>query len=334
MIESLRRPRLGEGGGGAVRYVLRRLAGSLFTLFGVAVLVFLFLRLLPGDEITAALGTEAGSLSTAQRAALEEYYGLDQPLPVQFVGWLGSVLTGNLGVSTTSGAPVSSLVAEALPVTLELALLSVIIGTVIGVAIGVFAAARPGSPRDAAGQTFGLLGLATPDFVLASALVAFLAAKFAYFPSAAVYVGFFESPGQNLQQLFIPALVLGTSLASTVMRTTRSAFLEVSGQDFVRTAKGKGLSSRRVRWRHVLHNASIPIVTIIGIQFGYLLGGTVIVEQIFALPGLGRLVVTGITQREYAVVQSTILVITAGFVLVNLLVDLLYAVLDPRVKLS
>lgn len=318
----------------STRYALRRLLGSLQTLFGVAILVFIVLRLLPGDEITASLGTEAGALTPAQRAALEQYYGLDRPLAVQFFTWLGNVLTGNLGVSRSSGEPVSSLIADAFPVTLELAILSVIIGTTLGVTIGVFAASHPGSSRDAVGQSFGLLGLAIPEFVIASALVALLAARFSYFPSAGDYIGFFESPLQNLQQQFFPALALGIGLASTVMRTTRSAFLEAAGQDFVRTAKGKGLSARRIRWRHILHNASIPIVTIAGIQFGYLLGGTVIVEQIFGLPGLGQLVLTGIFQREYAIVQSTVLIIAAGFVLVNLIVDLLYSMIDPRVRLQ
>ena len=315
------------------RYVLRRLAGSLQTLLGVAILVFIVLRLLPGDEITASLGTEAAALTPAQRTALEQYYGLDRPLAAQFFSWLGNVLTGNLGVSRTSGDTVSSLIADAFPVTLELAILSTIIGVALGVTVGVFAASRPGSSRDAVGQSFGLLGLAIPEFVIASALVALLAARFSYVPSSAEYVGFFESPLQNLQQVFFPALALGIGLASTVMRTTRSAFLEAAGQDFVRTAKGKGLTPRRVRWRHILHNASIPIVTIAGIQFGYLLGGTIIVEQIFGLPGLGQLVLTGISQREYAIVQSTVLVIAVGFVLVNLAVDLLYAVIDPRVRL-
>lgn len=316
------------------RYVLRRLAEAVVTLLGVAIVVFLLLRILPGDEITARLGIEAGALTPVQREALERYYNLDQPLVVQFFSWLGSVATGNFGVSVTSGRPVSTLIANALPVTLQLAVLSTIVGTVLGVAIGVFAATKPDSGRDSLGQAFGLLGLAIPNFILASTIVAVLSARFGYFPSAAGYVRFFESPWINLQQQLYPALTLGIALAATVMRTTRSAFLEMANQDFVRTARGKGVTERRVRWRHVLRGALIPIVTITGIQFGYLLGGTIIVEQIFALPGLGRLVLTGILQREYAVVQSTVLVIATMFVLVNLAVDLLYARIDPRVRLS
>lgn len=316
------------------RYLLRRLAESIVTLLGVAVIVFLLLRVLPGDEITARFGLEAGALTETQRASLEQFYGLDQPLIVQFFSWLGSVLSGNFGVSVTSGRPVVDLISNALPVTVELAILSTLIGSVIGVGIGVMAASHPNGIRDTAGQTFGLLGLGIPNFVLGSFIIAILAATFGYFPSAASYVHFWDAPLVNIQQQLYPAITLGVALAAATMRTTRSAFLESSSQDYVRTALGKGLTSRRVRYRHILHNALIPVITIVGIQFGYLLGGTIIVEEIFALPGLGRLILTGISQREFAVVQSTVLVIAAMFVMVNLAVDLIYARIDPRVRLT
>ncbi len=315
-------------------YLLRRLAEAVVTLLGVALLVFLLLRVLPGDEITARLGLEAGALTPTQRASLEQYYGLDRPLVVQFFTWLGSVLSGNFGVSVTSGRPVSVLIANALPVTIELAILSTLIGSVVGVAIGVMAGSSPNTLRDTAGQTFGLLGLGIPNFVLGAFIIAVLAARFGYFPSAASYVHIWEAPLINLQQQLYPAITLGVALAATAMRTTRSAFLEASAQDFARTARGKGLTNRRVRYRHILHNSLIPVVTIVGIQFGYLLGGTIIVEEIFALPGMGRLVLTGLAQREFAVVQSTVLVIAAMFVVVNLVVDLIYARIDPRVRLT
>ena len=317
-----------------LRYVSGRLAGTVLTMAGVAVVVFLVLRALPGDAITARLGTESGVLDDAQRAALERYYGVDQPLPAQFASWLGSVLSGNLGVSVDSGRPVAELVAAAMPVTVELALLATLISTPVGVALGVLAASRAGRARDVGVQAFGLFGLALPEFVLASVLVALLAMWFGYFPDPGIYVPLTESVGGNLSQMLYPALVLSVGLAANVMRTTRSAFLEVAHADFVRTAHGKGLSARRIRLRHVLHNASIPIVTIVGIQFGYLLGGTVIIEQIFALPGLGRLLLTGILQQDYAVVQSTTLLIAVAFVLVNFLVDLTYRLLDPRTRLA
>ncbi|MGH8912884.1 MAG: ABC transporter permease [Acidimicrobiia bacterium] len=315
-------------------YLLKRFAEAVLTLLGVAVLVFLVLRVLPGDEITARLGIEAGNLTPAQRASLETYYGLDRPPLVQFFSWLGSVLSGNFGISVTSGRPVAELIGNALPVTIELAILATIMGSLVGVAVGVMSASRPDGIRDMLGQGFGLVGLGIPNFVIASAIIAVLAARFGYFPAAASYVGFFENPLINIQQQLYPALTLGVALAAGVMRTTRSAYLEAGSQDFVRTARGKGLSARRVRWRHILHNSLIPIVTIVGIQFGYLLGGTIIVEEIFALPGMGRLVLTGIAQREYAVVQSTVLVVAAMVVVVNLAVDLIYARIDPRVRLS
>lgn len=315
------------------RYLAARLAGTVGTLAGVAVLVFVVLRALPGDAITARLGTETGVLSAEQLAALERYYGIDQPVWQQFTSWLGSVLTGNLGVSVDSGAPVAGLIVDAMPVTIELAVLSILISTPVGIALGMLAASRPGKARDVGVQSFGLVGLAVPEFVIASVAVAALASAFSYFPDPGSFVPLTESVTGNLRQMLYPALVLSVGLVATIMRTTRSAYLEAQNTDFVRTARGKGLSARRIRLRHVLHNASIPIVTIVGIQFGYLLGGTVIIEQIFALPGLGRLLLTGILQQDYAVVQSTVLFVAVAFVLVNLLVDLTYRALDPRARL-
>ena len=315
------------------RYLAARLGGTVGTLAGVTVLVFVVLRALPGDSITARLGTETGVLTAEQLAALERYYGLDQPVWQQFTSWLGSMLTGNLGVSLDSGVPVASLIVSATPVTVELAVLSILISTPIGIALGVLAASRPGRARDVGVQSFGLIGLAVPEFVLASVVVAVLASTFSYFPDPGSYVPLSESVTGNLSQMLYPALVLSVGLVATVMRTTRSAYLEAANTDFVRTARGKGVSPSRIRLRHVLHNASVPIVTIVGIQFGYLLGGTVIIEQIFALPGLGRLLLTGILQQDYAVVQSTVLLVAVAFVLVNLAVDLTYRALDPRARM-
>jgi peptide/nickel transport system permease protein len=315
------------------RYLWARLGGTVATLAGVTVVVFVVLRALPGDAVTAKLGTEAGVLTDKQLVALNHYYGVDQPMWQQFTSWLGSVFSGNFGVSIESGASVRTLILDALPVTLELAVLAMLISTPIGVTLGMIAASRPGRARDVGVQTFGLIGLALPEFVTASVLVAVLASTFSYFPDPGSYVSFSESISGNLSQMLYPALVLSVGLVATIMRTTRSAFLEVLNTDFVRTARGKGLSSTRIRLRHVLHNASIPIVTIVGIQFGYLLGGTVIIEQIFALPGLGRLLLNAILKQDYAVVQSTVLFIAVAFVLVNLLVDLTYRALDPRARL-
>ena len=231
-----------------------------------------------------------------------------------------------------SGTDVGTLILDALPVTLELAILSLALGVLIGVPLGIFAASRQGKAPDVVVQGFGLLGLAIPNFVIATFLVTLVASWLGYFPNAAGYTPFWEDPWLNIQQMIFPAISLGLALSGSIMRTARSAFLEVSTQSFVRTARGKGIPPRVVKWKHIFKNAAIPVVTITGIQFGYLLGGTVIVEQIFALPGLGRLVFNAIDQREFAVVQSSILVIAVLFVLINLAVDLIYARLDPRVQ--
>jgi len=317
-----------------LRWAAARFAGAVLTLFGVAVVVFLVLRVIPGDTITASLGIESGTLTDAQRAALEHYYGLDKPLVVQFFAWLGQVLSGNFGVSLISGKSAGSLILDALPVTIELAVLAAVIGTAVGVLLGMLAASGPGRWRDGTAQTAALFGLAIPEFVLGSITVAVLASVFGYFPDTGTFVPLTSSVQGNLSQMLYPALVLAVGFAANVMRTTRSAAVEVADADFIRTARGKGVGPTRIRTRHILRNASVPIVTITGIQFGYLLGGAVVVEQIFSIPGIGRQVLLGIQQKEYALVQSTVLVIALAFVIVNLLTDLLYRAIDPRVRAS
>ncbi len=312
--------------------IVRRVIETVLILLGVAVLVFIMLRAIPGDQITASLGTEAAALTPEQRAALAAYYGIDQPLPVQFLSWLGNLLTGNLGVSQRTGQTVLELTAHALPITVELGVLSLLVGLIIGVPLAMISASRPDSVRDAAGQAVGLAGLSIPAFLLGSALLAASARFLGYNPNAERFATLLQDPGRNLQQMLMPALVLGFGIAAPIMRTARSALLEVRAQDFVRTAEGKGVPPGRIRLRHVLRNALVPIVTMTGIQFGYLLGGAVVVEQIFSVPGIGRQVLTGINQKEYAVVQSTVLVIALAFVLVNLATDVLYRIIDPRVR--
>ncbi|MGW4795820.1 ABC transporter permease [Nonomuraea sp. NPDC004297] len=314
--------------------VVRRVAETLGILFGVAVLVFVMLRAIPGDQITAGLGTEAAALTPAQRQALEQYYGLDQPLLAQFFSWLGNMVTGNFGYSARSQQSVLELTLHSLPVTFELAVLSILLALLIGVPLGVLAASRTGSIRDAAGQVVSLAGLSIPAFLLATTLLSVFAASFGFNPNGQGFATLFEDPLLNLRQMLLPAIVLGFGIAAPILRTTRAAVLEVRSDDFVRTARAKGVPERRLQVRHVLGNALVPIVTMTGLQFGYLLGGAVVVEQIFSVPGIGRQVLLGIQQKEYAVVQSTVLVIALAFVLVNLLTDLLYRVIDPRVRAS
>ncbi len=310
----------------------RRLLSMLVTLFGVAVIIFLVLRLLPGNAVTAQLGVSAGLLSHAQLVALNHYYGVGEPFFQQFGSWLGSMFTGNLGVSLSSRTSVASLVGAALPITLELALVSMIIGELIGVLFGVFGSLKPGRLVDSVGQGASVVGLGIPSFVIGTGLVTFLASQFHYFPSSEGFVSITRDPWLNLQQIFFPALTLGLGIGAAMMRTTRAAMLEVIGLNYARTARGKGLSKRVVTWKHLFLGALVPVTTMSGIQLGYLLGGTVVVEEIFVLPGLGRLLITSINERDFPVVQSVTLIFAAGFIIVNMLTDVLYTVIDPRTR--
>jgi len=312
--------------------VITRLASVPTTLFGISIFVFIVLRVIPGDTITSSLGIETGVLSQEQIQTLREYYGIDQPLIGQYLSWMGSLLSGDLGFSYSTGTPVWDLTKPALLVTMQLALFGTILGVLIGISIGMFSARKPGSLRDFLGQFFGLLALAVPGFVLSTTIVTVMANKFRYFPNGYEYMTPFEDLSMNLQQMLFPSLVLGIAVAAPVMRTTRSALLETVDKDFIRTAYGKGVRPKIVRLRHILRNSLIPIVTMTGIQFGYLLGGAVIVEKIFAMPGMGRQILDAINKREYATVQSSIMVFAILFVTINLVTDWVYRKVDPRIK--
>ena len=327
--------RVGAGPGRGRAIALRiaaRLAKAVITLVGVAVVVFIVLRLLPGNQITSSLGVNAGLLTKAQYADLEHYYGIGKPLTQQFGQWAGDLLHGNMGLSEQSGRSVASLIGAALPVTLELAIAAMLIGLVIGVGAGAVAAAAPGRLPDRGARLVALAGLGVPSFVIGSGLVALLASVFHYFPSSEGFASLRSDPWLNIQQIFWPALTLGLGIGAAILRTTRGAMLDVARRDYVRAARGRGLAPRLVITKHVLRNALIPILTMSGIQFGYLLGGTVVVEEIFVLPGLGRLLLMSVTESDYAVAQGVTLVFALGFVTVNLLTDLLYAVVDPRLR--
>ncbi|NLX08298.1 MAG: ABC transporter permease [Chloroflexi bacterium] len=315
-----------------LRYIARRLVAVIPTLIGVSVLVFVAIRLVPGDAIVTMLGTEAGMLTEKQRAALEAYFGLDKPATVQYVTWMGDVLQGDLGFSIRHGKPVLDLILERFPVTLELALVSLVIALTIGISLGTMSAVLHNSFIDLFGRLFALVGLAAPNFLIATLLIYVLSVYFGILPNTGDYVELTEDPAKNLQQIVFPAMTLGFSFSASVMRTTRSAMLEVLGEDYIRTARAKGLRSRTVITRHALRNALIPVVTLTGVELGYLLGGAVIIEQIFALPGLGRLALNAISQRDYALIQGATLFIAVNFVVINLVVDLIYAVVDPRIS--
>ena len=248
-----------------------RISSILTTLIGISIFVFLVLRVIPGDSIVGAFGIDTGVLTPNQIAELKIYYGIDKSLPMQYLSWMQSFLSGNMGFSYSTGISVASLTAKSLPVTIELALIGTILGVVMGIAIGTFSARKPGSARDFAGQLFGLMALAVPGFVLSTAIVTILANKFHYFPNGYEFLRLWEDPWMNFQQMMFPGLVLGIAVAAPVMRTTRSALLETVDKDFVRTAIGKGVNPRKVQSRHILRNSLIPIVTMTGIQFGYLM---------------------------------------------------------------
>jgi peptide/nickel transport system permease protein len=315
-----------------LRYLTQRAIAFVPILLGVSILIFGAIRLIPGDAIVAMLGTEAGMLTDAQRSALESYFGLDKPVVEQYAVWLGNALQGNLGLSVRHGAPVTQVILARFPVTLELAVLALVIALSLGVPLGVLSAVRHNSVLDLFARLFALIGLAMPNFLLGTLIIFVLSVYFKILPNSGNYVSLVEDPVRNLQQLFFPALTLGFSFSASVMRTTRSAMLEVLGQDYIRTARSKGLRDSVINRKHALRNALIPVITITGVELGYLLGGTVIVEEIFALPGIGRLVFNAISQRDYALVQGIALFIAFNFVIINLVVDLLYTAVDPRIS--
>ena len=313
-----------------MRYLARRAVWTIVAVLGVSVLIFFLVRLLPGNIVDIIAGTE-GQLSKAQRAAVLKEFGLDQPLPVQYLRWVGNMLRGNFGWSFRTGQPVAALIVSRLPITIELALLAVVSVALVAIPFGVAASVSRLARVRTLVQIIGVLGLSLPNFWIAILLIIGASSLFGWLP-ALIYVTPWADPWVNLQQMFLPVLSLGLGLSAVVMRMTRSSMLEVLGQDFIRVARAKGLATRTVLLRHALRNALIPIVTVLGLQMGFLLGGVVITEQIFGLPGLGWTLLNGVYQRDYPVVQGTVMVFAVTFVLVNLFVDLLYTYLDPRIR--
>jgi len=311
-------------------FILRRLLLLIPVLLGVSILVFTMIHAIPGDPTQILVGTDQ-LITDEQRAVIREKYGLDEPLPVQYGKWIGQVLQGDLGTSVRTRRALTYELRLRLPVTIGLTLLAGLLGTIPAVAVGVLAAVRRNSRLDYFATVGTLLGISIPNFLLATLLVLLFSVKLKWLPPIG-YVSFRDDPAQNLKVMIMPAISLALPLAAILMRNTRSAVLEALSSDHVRVARAKGLSEGTVLSRHVLRNASIPIITVAGIQVATLLGGTVIIERIFSLPGIGSYIVDGINNRDYAVVTSVTLVMSTIFVLVSLFVDILYAIMDPRLR--
>jgi peptide/nickel transport system permease protein len=308
-------------------FILRRIALTIPVLIAMSVFVFLIVRLVPGDPVRTMLGFRATEENVATiRASL----GLDRPLFDQYVSWIGGILRGDFGEDFVSHVPLTQLLGERLPVTLELTVLSMLLALAIGVPLGVLAATRPGRWRRLT-SGFVIAGVSIPDFWLGIMLVLLFTGALGLLPPSG-FVPLLDDPLGNLRYMALPVLTLAIAEAAYILRTTRGAMEETLGAPYVTFLRAKGLPVRSIVFRHALRNAALPIVTVVGIQFGVLLGGAIVVESLFALPGVGRLIVTAVNQRNYLVVQGGVLVIAALFIVVNLLTDLLYGWLDPRLE--
>jgi peptide/nickel transport system permease protein len=308
-------------------FLLRKAGAALIVVFLSSIVVFIGVRALPGDP-AIALGAE--NRDPAVMAAIRHSYGLDKPLPVQYVKWISKALRGNLGLDARQ-LPVGHTIITRLPITLELAFLAILVGTVIGVLAGVIAAVRRGRASDHAATATALVGLSVPHFWLGLMMIIAFAVDLHWLPASG-YVSFRAHPLGNLEHLLMPAIVLGTGLSAVLMRQTRSAMLNSLSADYVRTARAKGLSESAVIGKHALRNSLIRVTTVIGLQLGALISGAVITEQIFVIPGFGRLTLDAVNERDYTLLQGVVLVAATGYVVVNLLVDVAYSLLNPRIR--
>ncbi|MFJ4144618.1 ABC transporter permease [Pseudomonas sp. NPDC089734] len=309
-------------------FILRRLLSAIPTLILVSLFVFTLQKLLPGDPVLAMAGEER---DPAVMEYLREKYRLDDPIPLQYLNWVGNVLKGDFGTSLRTEQPVTTLLVSKLPVTIELALLALLIALLIGIPTGIVSAVRKGTALDYGANVVALSGISIPHFWLGILLIMIFAVKLQWLPASG-FVPAGEDLGQNLKTLILPAFVLGAGLSGVLMRHTRSAMLEVLRTDYVRTARAKGLFPYSVVLKHALRNALMPIVTLTTLLFGELLGGAVLTEQVFSIPGFGKMIVDAVFNRDYAVVQGVVLCVAIGFLLLNLLADVLYRMINPRLR--
>ena len=314
------------------RYIARRLLSLIPVLLGVSIIVFFMVRLIPGTALQMYLGTQVEA-TPEQMEELRRLFGEDKPIPLLYIEWLGRVVQGDFGYSLRTSRPILPDILQRLPISIEITLLALFLALVLGIPLGIVAALKQNPLTDILIRITGLLGLSLPQFWLASLMVIVFSGVQGWIPMGN-YISFAADPLKNLQMMFLPSLAIGTGLAAVIMRYTRNSMLEVLQMDYVRTAKAKGLKKRVVVIRHALRNAILPVITVAGFNTGYLLGGAIVIEEVFALPGMGRLALYAIYQRDYPLIQGIVLLIAAMFVMVNLVTDLIYAAVDPRIRLD
>jgi peptide/nickel transport system permease protein len=331
-----------------LRHLLGRIAATIPVVILISLLVFLLIHAAPGDPADLLLSDEA---SAADIAEARHRWGLDQPIYVQYIRFLANIVAGDLGTSFKYADPVISLIGERLPATIELAIASMLIALLAGIPLGVWAGAKPNSWADNLGSTFGFFGISMPSFWLGIMLVLIVSGYFNWLPSSgrstygiaqgadsdfyilkSLLSGNMKSTWDGIKYIIMPAIALGTGMMGLVMRVTRSSVLEIMNEDYVRTARAKGLGENTVLWRHVLRNALVPVITVVGLELGTLLSGSIIVETVFAWPGSGSLLISAIQSRDYPLITGTVLTYTIAFVVINFVIDILYALIDPRIR--
>jgi len=311
-------------------FLVQRAAISVVTLLVISLIVFTGVRMIPGDPARVMAGTDADAAGLEE---IREKYGLKDPVPVQYLRWVGLALRGDLGESIRTRASVTGTVAKKLPITIQLAAFAILIAVGIAIPAGVLAAVRRNTVWDLLASGVSLCGVSVPNFWLGIMLILFFSVRLGWLPASG-FVPLWESPLANLQRMLMPSFVLGTALAAVLMRQIRNSMIEVLSADYIRTARAKGLPGRTVVFRHAIRNGLIPVVTILGLQMGALIGGAVVTEQIFVVPGFGRLIVEAVFTRDYPLVQGVVLITASSYVLINLLVDVSYSVLNPRIRIG
>lgn len=310
------------------RYITKRLLSIIPVLIGISLVVFFSVRLIPGDFATIALGTQ---YTEEAAEALRVQYGLNRPLIEQYFIWLSQLLAGNMGYSYASGAAVAELLGNALPITLELTFLSLMIAVFVGIPMGYWAGCKRNKLPDSIVTVIGLLGISIPGFWLGTMMILLLSLKMGLFASGG-FVPLSQGLGANLKSMVMPVLALGSAVSAVVMRSSRSAMIEVIDQEYIKMVRAKGASGPRLIFKHAVRNTLVNVLTILGLQTGSLLGGSVVIEKIFSLPGIGSLALKAINSRDYLLLQGTVLFVALMFVLINLIVDLLYCVVNPQIK--